>query len=597
MKLISCKINNYKSIGEEKNIIYLNNLTIILGKNESGKSNVIEAIGGIDCVGYTKEKIFESKNKKNNKDVSMELVFKTSENDMETSKYKNDIIVNIDSENICRIDEGFGDFILNKKDIKERYERIKNFLENKNLPINQTDNVNIYRKILDRLDKIKNQIFVYPVGYNNFFTKLRQSGNSDLIEFCELIEDLDNKLESIYSDFPQFIMVSNESVKSAYSISEYDKEMESEDYSILYQFLDLAKIDFKELRNVMESKDTSYIMNKQIEYNDLIRKNFTDKFNSFYSQEIVDMEIMISFNSLNILVKTNGPFLNYSERSNGLKWYVNIFIQLLFNSKSNLTNNVILLDEPGVFLHPLAQKELANLFNDLSKTGNQIIYSTHSPFMIDYNELHNIRAIEKDEDGFSLIYNKITEFPRKSKNKRETITPLINAMGYNVSLAIGPNCSNKNIIVEGITDYFYINSYITQKKPKKDYNIICSVGADNIPAISSILYGWGCDFAIILDHDSKGRSVYDKIKDTQQPYLDKIIFADASEYNKNTKFEIEDNFDEIDKKNLGLNLKEYKDNKYYYAMTCYEQVKNNEYFLSNVTIQKFDNVFKKINES
>lgn len=596
MKLISCKINNYKSIGEEKNIIYLNDLTIILGKNESGKSNVIEAIGGIDCVGYTKEKFFESKNKKNNKDISMELVFKTSENDIETSNYKNDIIVNIDSEYICRIDEGFGDFILNKKDIKERYERIKNFLENKNLPINQTDNVSIYRKILDRLDKIENQIFVYPAGYNSFFTKLRQSGNPDLIEFCELIEDLDNKLESIYSDFPQFIMVSNESIKSTYSISEYDKEMEFEEYSILYQFLDLAKIDFKELRNVMESKDTSYIMNKQIEYNDLIRKNFTDKFNSFYSQEIVDMEIMISFNSLNILVKTNGPFLNYSERSNGLKWYVNIFIQLLFNSKSNLTNNVILLDEPGVFLHPLAQKELANLFNDLSKTENQIIYSTHSPFMIDYNELHNIRAIEKDEDGFSLIYNKITEFPRKSKNKRETITPLINAMGYNVSLAIGPNCSNKNIIVEGITDYFYINSYITQKKPKKDYNIICSVGADNIPAISSILYGWGCDFAIILDHDSKGRSVYDKIKGTQQPYLDKIVFADASEYNKNTKFEIEDNFDEIDKKNLGLNLKEYKDNKYYYAMTCYEQVKNNEYFLSNVTIQKFDNIFKKINE-
>lgn len=596
MKLTSCKINNYKSIGEEKNIIYLNDLTIILGKNESGKSNVIEAIGGIDCVGYTKEKFFESKNKKNNKDISMELVFKTSENDIETSNYKNDIIVNIDSEYICRIDEGFGDFILNKKDIKERYERIKNFLENKNLPINQTDNVSIYRKILDRLDKIENQIFVYPAGYNSFFTKLRQSGNPDLIEFCELIEDLDNKLESIYSDFPQFIMVSNESIKSTYSISEYDKEMEFEEYSILYQFLDLAKIDFKELKNVMESKDTSYIMNKQIEYNDLIRKNFTDKFNSFYSQEIVDMEIMISFNSLNILVKTNGPFLNYSERSNGLKWYVNIFIQLLFNSKSNLTNNVILLDEPGVFLHPLAQKELANLFNDLSKTENQIIYSTHSPFMIDYNELHNIRAIEKDEDGFSLIYNKITEFPRKSKNKRETITPLINAMGYNVSLAIGPNCSNKNIIVEGITDYFYINSYITQKKPKKDYNIICSVGADNIPAISSILYGWGCDFAIILDHDSKGRSVYDKIKGTQQPYLDKIVFADASEYNKNTKFEIEDNFDEIDKKNLGLNLKEYKDNKYYYAMTCYEQVKNNEYFLSNVTIQKFDNIFKKINE-
>ena len=134
-----------------------------------------------------------------------------------------------------------------------------------------------------------------------------------------------------------------------------------------------------------------------------------------------------------------------------------------------------------------------------------------------------------------------------------------------------------------------------QKKLKKEYNIISSVGADNIPAIASILYGWGCDFVIILDQDSKGRSVYDKIKDTQQPYLDKVIFADTNEYNKNIKFEIEDNFNEIDKNNLGLNLSEYKDNKYYYAMTCYELVKNNEYILNNTTIKNFDKIFKKIN--
>lgn len=595
MKLISCKVNNYKSIGEEKNIIYLDDLTIILGKNESGKSNIVEAISGVDVVGYTSKKYFNNKNRKNNKDISVELIFKTTETDKEVSKYKGNIVVNIESEDVCKIDKNFGEYILNKNEIKEQYHKLMSFLEIEKLPISQPDNVKIYKAILEKLNKINEEIFILPVGTNSFFKRLKQTGNEKLVEFCEMVNELDYRLDNIYCDFPRFIFLTSETLKSTYSINEYNQEIEEKEESILYQFLDLVKINLCELKNVMESKDNSYIMNKQIEYNALIKENFTKKFNAFYSQEIIEMQVMISFNCLNFLIKTNGAYLDYSERSNGLKWYINIFIQLLFNSKSKFSNNIILLDEPGVFLHPLAQKELASLFNDLSTKGNQIIYTTHSPFMIDYNEFHNIRAVEKDDNGFSLIYNKITEFPRKSKNKSETITPLINAIGYNMSLAIGPNYSNKNIIVEGITDYFYLNSYIMQKGIE-DYNIIASVGADNIPAISSILYGWGCDFVVLLDQDTKGRSVYDRIKDTQQPYLDKIIFADANTYDKTQKFEIEDIFDEDDKRSLGINSKDYKSNKYYYAMTCYELVKNNEYRFNEATINKFEELFKIIDK-
>lgn len=595
MKLISCKINNYKSIGEEKNKIYLNDLTIILGKNESGKSNIVEAISGVDIVGYTNEKYFYNKNRKNNKAISVELIFKTTETDIEVSKYKQNIVVNIESEDVCKIDKDFGEYILNKKEIKEQYYNLMSFLENEKLPISQPDNVKIYRKIIEKLNKINEEIFILPVGTNAFFKRLEQTGNEKLVEFCELLKELENKLENIYCDFPRFLFLTSETLKSTYSIMEYDKEIEGKEYSILYQFLDLVKINPNELKSVMESKDNSYIMNKQIEYNGLIKENFAKKFNAFYSQEIIEMQIMISFNCLNFLIKTNGVYLDYSERSNGLKWYTNIFIQLLFNSKSKFSNNIILLDEPGVFLHPLAQKELASLLNDLSSKGNQIIYTTHSPFMVNYNEFHNIRAIEKDDNGFSLIHNKITEFPRKSKTKTETITPLINAIGYNMSLALGPNYSNKNIIVEGITDYFYLNSYILQKGIT-DYNIIASVGANNIPAISSILYGWGCDFVVLLDQDTKGRSVYDKIKDTHQPYIDKVVFADSKMYDKTQKFEIEDILDDDDKKSLGITSKDYKSNKYYYAMACYELIKNNEYIFNDNTMNQFEELFKTINK-
>jgi len=595
MKLISCKINNYKSIGEEKNKIYTNNLTVIIGKNESGKSNIVEAISGIDIAGYTNQKYFNNKNRQNNKDISVELTFMSTKNDMNMSDYKEEIVVSIESKDVCKINEKFGKYILNNKKIKEKYENLMSFLEIEKLPISQTENLKIYGEILDKLNKINEELFIMPVGSATFIKRLKQTGNEKLIQFCDMLSDLEFSLDDIYCNFPNFIFVTNEILKSTYNIADYDKEVELENKSILYQLLNLSGIDIEELKKVLESKNVSYIMNKQTECNKLIKENFTDKFNSFYSQELIELQFMISFNSLNILIKTNGAYLEYSERSNGLQWYVNIFIQLLFNSKNKYSNNILLLDEPGVFLHPLAQKELADLFDDLSTRGNQIIYTTHSPFMINYNASHNIRAVEKNKDGYSLIYNKISEFPRKSKNKCETITPLINAIGYNMSLAIGPSYNKKNIIVEGITDYFYLNSYILQTD-LENYNIIASVGANNIPCISSILYGWGCDFIILLDHDSKGRSVYESIRDTQQPYLDKVIFADACDYNKSTKFEIEDIFDNNDKKNLGINSKDYKDDKYFYAMSCYEKVKSKEYVFSSDTLNQFNVLFKRMDK-
>ena len=63
MKVNMVKINNYKSIGKEKNILTMDDINIIVGKNESGKSNVVEALSGIDLTGLTDEGYFGRKNK------------------------------------------------------------------------------------------------------------------------------------------------------------------------------------------------------------------------------------------------------------------------------------------------------------------------------------------------------------------------------------------------------------------------------------------------------------------------------------------------------------------------------------------------------
>ena len=118
--------------------------------------------------------------------------------------------------------------------------------------------------------------------------------------------------------------------------------------------------------------------------------------------------------------------MSFSERSNGLKWYFSLFI----DTKAKIDNNrptLYLLDEPGVYLHVKAQKELLQYFNHLCNDGNQVVYTTHSPFMIDNNNVYNIRAVEKDEYGNSKIYKSIYNHQLSEKSKMETLSPLIEA--------------------------------------------------------------------------------------------------------------------------------------------------------------------------
>src|SRR5699024_4191372 len=88
---------------------------------------------------------------------------------------------------------------------------------------------------------------------------------------------------------------------------------------------------------------------------------------------------------------------------------------------------LILLDEPGVFLHVNAQKELINLFHKLTQNGHQLLYTTHSPSMIDTDNISNIRVAEKidnDTNIFNNSYNQVLS----SSSEYETISPLLQAL-------------------------------------------------------------------------------------------------------------------------------------------------------------------------
>ena len=99
-------------------------------------------------------------------------------------------------------------------------------------------------------------------------------------------------------------------------------------------------------------------------------------------------------------------------------------------TKEEHSNTVLLLDEPGLSLHPIAQYDLAKFFKKLSEE-NQLIYTSHSPFLVDMDNLANVKAVYIDSEtgrtkiSSNLRYNDI--------DSEKSIYPVHAALGLTVS--------------------------------------------------------------------------------------------------------------------------------------------------------------------
>ena len=115
--------------------------------------------------------------------------------------------------------------------------------------------------------------------------------------------------------------------------------------------------------------------------------------------------------------------IELEARSKGFQWFFSFYLVFLVESEEGHKDAILLLDEPGMHLHPTAKQELIAFFETLSER-NQVLYSTHSPFLIDGEHLHRVRPVTEDETGHSHI--SVETWPKD----RETIFPLQAAAGY-----------------------------------------------------------------------------------------------------------------------------------------------------------------------
>ena len=212
--------------------------------------------------------------------------------------------------------------------------------------------------------------------------------------------------------------------------------------------------------------------------------------------------------------------MSISERSNGLRWYMETFIDSQANGVDQ-SNVIYLLDEPGTSLHVNAQKELLILFSHLADKGNQVVYTTHSPYMLDTanDGIHRIRAVVKDNQGYTRIYKTAYDNKISPDSVHDTLAPIISALGMNMNDTFGPAKDKINIVTEGTSDYIYMcmMAKLLDVDAEK-YAIIPSQGASNCVNICAILHGWGCRYIAVFDYDKAGVETGAKVMQDQLIY-------------------------------------------------------------------------------
>ena len=296
---------------------------------------------------------------------------------------------------------------------------------------------------------------------------------------------------------------------------------EAKDQKIVQDFAKVSGLDLDRVINATDSQSRRNILSTHSE-------NISGNFKGHWKQDELDLIAELDGENLRLGVKeSDGHLLFKSEqRSKGFQWFLSFYLRL--NAADQSRTSVILIDEPGLYLHAKAQEDILNELEKISEES-QVIISTHSPYLIDSQRLDRVRLIVKDDQAGTRIENKIHK-----DADTETLTPIITAIGLDISKGFSI-VGKKNVLLEGISDYYFIRALREDAKTNKA-NFIPCVGAQKIPQLVSLFIGWDLEFLVVLDRDSQGKKIARELEKLSIEQ-DRIIFI--SEENE---FSIEDLF-------------------------------------------------------
>lgn len=197
-----------------------------------------------------------------------------------------------------------------------------------------------------------------------------------------------------------------------------------------------------------------------------------------------------------------GVEIELDQRSEGFQWLVSFFVVFFAETAEKYANAILLLDEPGLSLHGLKQRDFRKTISRLAK-ANQTLYTTHSPFLVGPDELDLVRVVEMvtRRVGTKVHTKVIADDPA-------ALLPLQEALGYDLAQSLF--AQQRNLVLEGLTDYWYVEAtaQLLRAGGMVDLNdkiaLVPASSAGKVVYYATILHAQKLKVAALLDSDSAG---------------------------------------------------------------------------------------------
>lgn len=423
-------IKNFKSIvNAEVNLD--KPINYFIGKNESGKSNIIDAINLIP-VG----KIANNMRNFNTDQPAtitywydLDSVLLSEWNEVLGKKFEKIEIGKIMAEDMTRyvVNNGLSEAIHDKLSLEYETDTIKpEFSYDHEListlkPLPGATPTQDRTKILTLIEKSNKNENSFLVSYFDSEKSLRNK-----YTFNEALRD------EVFISLWTLLGHSVEDIEKLISLQSTDAD----------KFADLSR----ELEKSLEVKVENFLKD-------------------FWTQNTINFEIRIN-NDSTFLVRAADVFTNDKKgkarsvdlRSKGMRRYLalTLFIQNII--RKSRTDNIILFDEPDAFLHPNAVIDLKRFLEKTAEKYHHLkfVVATHNPYFVDFDNFRGFNFVAKNaiDDG-SQIYHDFSK--HTADENTSTIIPFITKLGLDIESFI--KLSGKNIVfVEGTHDFFLINA-------------------------------------------------------------------------------------------------------------------------------------------
>jgi len=556
LRLRKFRVQAFRCIHDSGDIV-VGDLAAFVGRNESGKTTILQALTMLNKDEYISEldlcDEMTERLKSEIKIVEGEFELNQDETEIIKERFPGLHLKNLKifrTNKYPEIQYDFGDIKIGQKEdenleywqnitkqLSNFVESIPNYISKKLDTDFFTGNTVKDKQIIQaELDEFSNTIRAIATEEQQVISEWEET-YTDIIKNVEkiLIDNTESEaLKKFIGDnlHPRFVYFSDyKKILGNINLTEYIKE--SEDGSAagieyiegfdraetVRNLLYLAELEIEKLEELKSSPS------KLIKFLNTASKNLTQRLNPSWKGEAINVELRLNpGNILSVVISdihkdgtiTNTGLLN--RRAEGFKWTFSFIVNFAAETqRSELKEAILLLDEPARNLHPTQHAGISDLLKNLAGS-NQALYATHSPFMIfDYTP-GNLLVVELDrKKHLSKIFYDYW------KADDATLTPILYGLSKGLvdsitDREIGYN-SRPLIIVEAMSDTMYLNAFDKFLQDPNismnPLNVVPAYNKNSVLPLSIFYHTHGYNTFVLLDNDYESNQIAEQLKNNK----------------------------------------------------------------------------------